>query len=167
MHYSIGINGIQTYQCKEHRVMSCQSFNSYTPIMSPFLFNNDPKDADQSIPEFNPHVYNPCLPHQASCKDKKFDAFTTQNKHMVHLECCGTNAPFVLRLFCYIEESGMIWKMFRKFFMLQNLSQTTLVDKTACYFAKFPNSKLHSIIHHSIQLNSINGIINIEATAQI
>ncbi len=121
------------------RVKSCQSFNSYTPLMFPFLYNKEhlssliaqlkdlmleakaqmtqlhlleEEEQERQIPEFNLQVNNPRLPYQSTASHKKFDSFMSQNKRIVHLECYETAAPFILQLFQYIKTNGMMRKTF-------------------------------------------------------
>ncbi len=94
------------------RVKLCQSYNSLTRIMFPFLYNPahipllttqlsqlmdralsamikccilDRSKQGWYILEFSLWSNNWHLPYQANIKEKKFDAFTSQNK-MIHLE---------------------------------------------------------------------------------
>jgi len=47
-------------------------------------------DSDEdgiNIPQFTLRSNNPRLPYQTTTKDKKFDAFTSQNMQIIQLEC--------------------------------------------------------------------------------
>ncbi len=159
------------------RVKVCQSFNSFTPIMFLFLFNKahlpsltsqlckllmetwqqmshmqllGPKDQDQPI---------------SAVKDKKFNANTSQNKQVGHLECCETASTFLLQLFHYIKESSAMWRTFCKYVHITKplIADACGQDRTLlCRMAQ-----LHANFHNSVQLNSINVIVDISINAHI
>lgn len=174
------------------RVKSCQSFLSYTPIMFPFLFKKahlpslqaqlkdllkeaydlmvqqrmiDVKSTNSPLSEFNLRANNPCLPYQASIKDKKFDSFTSQNKQIIHLECCKTVAPQVQELFCNIKETGLMWKTFGK---CVHVTKPWTHDACSqdCALLRWM-FQLHTNFHNSMRLHSICGIVNLTVQAKI
>ncbi len=174
------------------RVKSCQSFNSYTPLMFPFLFNKahlpslivqlqdlmadvkaqmtqlcllDEEDQERTIPEFNLRVNNPRLPYQSMPSHKKFDSFTSQNKRIVHLECCETATTFILQLFKYIKENGLMHQTFGKYVHVTKPLTSDACGQDCNLLRRM--AQLHTNFHNSVQLHSINGIVNISATASM
>ncbi len=174
------------------RVKSCQSFNSYTPLMYPFLFNKvhlpsliaqlkdlmmeskaqmtqlhllEEEDQARQIPEFNLRVNNPHLPYQSTVSHKKFDSFTSQNKRIVHLECCETAAPFILQLFQYIKVNGMMRKTFGQYVHVTEPLSNDACGQDCNILCR--TAQLHNNFHNSLQLHSITGIVNLAATARI
>ncbi len=174
------------------KVEACQSFNIFMPIMFSFLFNKihlpsltsqlckllmetwqqmgrmqllDPKDQDQPIPDFMLCSNSPCLPYQASVKDKKFDAYISQNKQIVPLECCKTALMFLPQLCCYIKESSAMQCMFGKYVQITKPLMADACDQDCTLLHRMV--QLHTNFHNSVQLNCINGIMNISASAHI
>ncbi len=39
----------------------------------------------------------------------------SQNKRIIHLECCETASPYLLQLFRYIKDTGAMRRMFGKY----------------------------------------------------
>ncbi len=174
------------------RVKACQAFNSFTPLMFPFLFNKahlpslvsqlcelllearqqmeqaqllDTDDLDRPIPEFSLRTNVPRLPYQASAKDKKFDSLTAQNKRVIHLECCESAAPFLIQLFQFIKSSGAMRRTFGKYVHVTEPLTFDACGQDCALLRRM--AQLHTNFHNSVQLHSINGIVNITATASI
>lgn len=174
------------------RVKACQSFTSHTPIMFPFMFNKahlpslisqlrellmetrqqmatmqllEPDDQDRPIPEFTLRSNNPRLPYQASMKDKKFDAYTSQNKRMIHLECCETGSNFLLQLFRHIKDTGAMRRTFGKYVHITEPLTSDACGQDCALLRRM--AQLHTNFHNSVQLNSISGVVNLSATAKI
>ncbi len=174
------------------RVKACQSFNSFTPLMFPFLFNKahlpslisqfrdlllearqqmeqaqllKVDDYNRPIPDFTLRTNVPRLPYQANTKDKKFDLLTAENKRVIHLECCETAAPFILQLFHHVKSSGAMRRTFGKY-----VHVTGPLTFDACGQDCAPLRRmvqLHTNFHNSVQLHTINGIVDITASATI
>ncbi len=125
----------------------------------------DDEDRERPIPDFNLRVNNPRLPYQSTISHKKFDSFTTQNKRIVHLECCKTAATFILQLFTHIKENGMMHQTFGKYVHVTEPLSNDACGQDCNLLRRM--AQLHTNFHNSVQLHSITGIVNISATAAI
>ncbi len=174
------------------RVKSCQEFDSYTPLMFPFLYNKshlpslmaqlrdllekvkhqmeqdhllDDNHIGWSVPEFTLRVNNPRFPSQTTANDKRFDSFTSQNKRIIHLECGETAAPFILHLFNYIKEHGLMRRTFGKYVLVTEPLTKDASGQECALLRRM--SQMHTNYHNSVQLHSIIGIINISASTPV
>ncbi len=114
-----------------------------------------------SIPDFNLRVNNPHLPYQTNVWDKRYDAFTSQNKRIIHLKCGETAAPFLLQLFGHIKTQGIMRRTFEKYILVTEPLTREASGKECSLLCRM--SQLHTNDHNSIQLHSLTGIINIAA----
>ncbi len=89
----------------------------------------------------------------------------SQNRQVIHLECCEAAAPFILQLCCNLKEKGKMKKCFGKYF---HITKPLIMDiyRQECMLLHHM-AQLHTNYHTSVQLHYISGIVDILATAQI
>lgn len=84
---------------------------------------------------------------------------------MIHLECCETAAPWLLKLFQFLKHSGLMHKTFGKYVHVTEPLTNDACGQDCVLLCRM--AQLHTNFHTSVQLNSIQGVVNLDASAKI